>query len=154
MKYQAQRDPMIGHMFNTTKQMLITPTLISVPRQGICSTWLQHSSKQCMKISTELSPDPLISSFPSSAIKENIISVLSYMLHQVICKSQVSSCWVQDLTEFWIVDLYMSVFYLFEIIPTVNIYLNKTAYTYYYILLPKSKFTSPKISRRNKWPKK
>lgn len=121
-----------------------TPTLISIPRQGlvqgICSTWLQHSSKQRVKVSTELSPDPLISSFPSSAIKENIISVLSYMLHQVICKSQVSGCRVQDLTEFWIVDLYMSIFYLYEIIPRVKIYLNKTAQTYYYILLLTSSY--------------
>lgn len=133
--------------------MLDMSTLISTPRQGICSTWLQHSSKQCMKISTELSPDPLISSFPSSAIKEHIISVLSYVLHQVIWKSQVSSCWVQDLTEFWIMDLHMSIFYLFEIIPKVNIYLNKTAYTnlhYYLNLNPHS----PKLPRRNKWPKK
>jgi len=78
---------MTRHMFNTAEQMLIAPTLILVSRQGICSTWLHHSSKQCVKISTELSPDPLISSFPSSAIKENIVSVLSHVLHQVICES-------------------------------------------------------------------
>lgn len=81
-----------------------------------------------MKISTELSPDPLISSFPSGAVKENIISVLSHVLHQVICKPEVSCCRVQDLTKFWIVDLYMSIFYLFVIIPRVKIYLNRTAY--------------------------
>lgn len=125
-------------MLNATEQMVITPTRISVPRQG---TWLHHSSEQGMKISTELSPDPLISSFPTSAVQENVVSVLSYVLHQVIRKPEVSSCWVQDLTEFWVVDLYMGIFYLFEIIPRVNIYLNKTAYVCYYILLPKFKPT-------------
>lgn len=128
MKLLAIPLPMTGYTWNKTGQILFKPTLISGPGQGICSTWLQHRSKQCMKISTELSPDPLISSFPSSAVKENIVSVLSYMLHQVICKSQVSSCRVQDLTKFWIMDLYMSIFYLFEIIPRVKSYLNKTAY--------------------------
>lgn len=37
-------------------------------------------------------------------------------------------------------DLYMSIFYLYEVIPRVKIYLNKTAQIYYYILLLTSSY--------------
>lgn len=50
-------------------------------------------------------------------------------------------------------DLYMSIFYLFEIIPRVNVYLNKTAYLYYHILLPKSKCTVPQNTKKKQMAK-
>lgn len=81
-------------------------------RRRVLLTWLQRGGQQRVDVDGKLGSDPLVAPLPARAVQEDVVPVLSHVLHQVVCEPEVGSGGAEQLPEFWVVDLDQGFFYL------------------------------------------